>query len=219
MIRVSRSVFLILLGVVLVAMGAGMRLVASAALRNREASLLNARPSAPTQRTSYASVASLPPARSAPMSIRIPEMDLWNQVSPADVFISWNEGVPAQTWQVEDAGWYAPSGPPGWGRNVVIAGHSPVLDPEVWERSIFRILPYLEPGQVIELFTNEVVYGYQVAQVFAIPAKESQDQEVVAWIADSGDERLTLVTCFPPHTAANRVLVVAFPIGWRKYEP
>lgn len=219
MIRVSRSVFLILLGLVLVATGAGMRLIASAALRSRETSLLNARPVAPSQKTSYSSATPLPPARSAPLIIRIPEMDLWNQVSPADVFISWNEGVPAQTWQVEDAGWYAPSGLPGWGRNVVIAGHSPVLDPEVWERSIFRALPYLEPGQIIELLTNEGVYGYQVAQVFAIPAKESQDQEVVAWIADSGDERLTLVTCFPPHTAANRVLVVAFPIGWRKNEP
>jgi LPXTG-site transpeptidase (sortase) family protein len=153
------------------------------------------------------------PADGPPTSIRLPELGLWNNLEPVTKQPIWQGGEIVAAWEVRDAGWHVPSGLPGQSHNVVIAGHSPARDPGVWSRSVFRQLAYLRPGNLLELTAGSRVYTYRVNRVFAIPEGEAGTAETVAWIAPGKRERLTLITCWPPHTAAYRVLVTADPVN------
>jgi LPXTG-site transpeptidase (sortase) family protein len=124
-------------------------------------------------------------------------------------------------WATSDAGWHdfgAGQGGPGQGGNVVITGHSPASDPSIWSRSVFRQLAYLQPGDAVELQAGSRAYRYRVARAFAIPADQAAAADAARWIAPGGPERLTLVTCWPPHTAAFRIVVVALPELWTSIE-
>ncbi len=207
--------FLILLiaGISLFFGGAGMRVYANVVMTQTERRLVAARPVSPAEIAP--SSRQFDPAESAPSMIRLPELGLWNALTPGDELVSWSNGQAEAetTWDVADAGWHAPSGWPGWGGNVVIAGHSPSRDPKTWLRSVFRQLAYLEPGNRIELTAGSRVYTYQVDRVFAIHEREAETVSAAAWIERGSSERLTLITCWPPNTAAYRVLVIALPLG------
>ncbi len=214
MIRRRPSLILLLVGAGLFFGGAGMRVYANVVIAQTQQRLVAARPAAPTE---------IPPsprrfdaADSAPSMIRLPDLGLWNQLAPVDEIVSWHDGQPEVAWDVADAGWHVPSGWPGWGGNVVIAGHSPSRDPKTWSRSIFRQLAYLEPGDRIELTAGSRIYTYEVARVFAIHERDAETASAAAWIERGSSERLTLITCWPPNTAAYRVLVIALPLGERK---
>jgi LPXTG-site transpeptidase (sortase) family protein len=152
------------------------------------------------------------PADGPPTQIRLPGLDLWNTLQPVAQNVTWKEGQIDVTWDVADAGWHAPSGWPGYGGNVVMAGHSPSRDPKTWARSVFRQLAYLTAGDRVEVSAGTHRYLYAVSTVFLIPERESAAPGATAWIARGDAERLTLITCWPPNTAAYRVLVVALPV-------
>jgi LPXTG-site transpeptidase (sortase) family protein len=190
--------------------GAGMRVYASLTLAQVERRLIAARPASPAEIGSAAGV--FEPADGPPTEIRLPDLGLWNRLEPVNQRLSWQNGQIDVAWDVADAGWHVPSGWPGWGGNVVIAGHSPSRDPNTWSRSIFRQLAYLEPGNRIELVAGSRTYRYEVARVFAIHERDAQTPAATAWIERGDSERLTLITCWPPHTAAYRVLVIAQPV-------
>jgi len=207
-------------GLLLFAGGAGMRVYAAVTLRLTEQHLISSRPASPSSL-----IASLPranegsevgnlPAEAAPSRIELPDFGLWNNLEAVDETAAKtlsNSGTVGLDWDVSDAGWHIQSGWPGWGRNIVVAGHSPSLDPHTWPHSIFRQLAYLTPGNRIEVTAGSRIYGYVVAAVFAIPAREAATPEAAAWIASGSGEHLTLVTCWPPNTAAYRIVVVAVP--------
>jgi LPXTG-site transpeptidase (sortase) family protein len=152
------------------------------------------------------------PADGPPTEIRLPDLGLWNALEPVTAQVMWQDDEIVAAWEVRDAGWHVPTGWPGRGHNVVIAGHSPSRDPGVWSRSVFRQLAYLNLGDPLELIAGRRVYTYRVNRVFAIPEGEAGTAEAVGWIAPGERERLTLITCWPPHTAAYRVLVIADPV-------
>lgn len=199
------------LGAVLLFGGAAMRGYAQWANNRTEARLLAARPLSPD--AIPAADHAFPPADSAPTRLSLPDLGLWNDLIPLHI----EDSLDGPIWQTSDAGWHAPPaqrngrGWPGFGGNVVMAGHSPAADPGVWARSVFRQLAYLTPGDRVEVTAGQHVYRYRVAAVFAIPEREAHTPEAAAWIAPGSAERLTLVTCWPPHTAAYRVIVVALP--------
>jgi LPXTG-site transpeptidase (sortase) family protein len=199
------SLFILLAGLFLFSAGTGMRLYASALIGDTTDRLLAARPTSPSDAPQPIN---FKPANGAPTEIRLPAYDLWNTLEPVTEQINWSG---SSVWQVKDAGWHVSSGWPGWGSNVVLAGHSPAMDAQVWAHSVFRQLAYLQPGDEIELTAGDQTYHYQVQRVFAIPEKEAPTANAAAWLAPNLGERLTLVTCWPPNTAANRVLVVAYP--------
>ncbi len=219
----SQRLFLILAagGLTTFATGAGMRVYAAITLVSTEQRLLAARPpsgvSVPTparddNAASKDSSIAFEPSDGPPVSVRLPELGLWNDLQPVTAQVSWHNGQIDAAWDVADAGWHVPSGWPGYGRNVVMAGHSPSRDPGVWSRSIFRQLAYLNPGDRIEVLAGHYTYVYQVARVFAVPASEADnDAEWIDPAAPTG-ESLTLITCWPPHTASYRVLVIARPV-------
>jgi LPXTG-site transpeptidase (sortase) family protein len=202
----SFSRLLIIIGGASVLLGSSLRVAAQWQNAYTESVLLAARPTSPTPHglpgfTTYATA--------APSLIRLPDYDLWNALEP----VTLTDSPTAPIWRVSDAGWHAPpdwSGLPGEGGNVVMAGHSPTFDPSVWSHSVFRQLAYLRAGDRIEV-TAGAVFRYRVAQVFSIPEGQAAEPAATVWIARGTDERLTLITCWPPHTAAYRVIVVAYP--------
>ncbi len=202
-------------GLAALAGGAGMRVVAALTIAATGQRLLAARPPFPIaeDRADHA-VDPFTPADGAPTQIRLPDLGLWNDLAPVTQQIVWRDGQIDAAWEVRDAGWHSPSGWPGYGRNVVVAGHSPSRDPGVWSRSVFRQLAYLNAGDRLELRAGSRVYTYAVSRVFAIPEADAGTEAAAGWIsADAASgERLTLVTCWPPHTAAYRVIVLALPV-------
>ncbi|MEP7285541.1 MAG: sortase [Chloroflexota bacterium] len=199
------------LGATLFLSGAGMRVCAQIMMAQTEARLLQSRPDSPADLP--AATRTFTPADNAPTRISIPALGLWNTLTPVDEQAQLQDNTISLTWAVADSGWYSQSGWPGWGGNVVIAGHSPSQDPDTWSHSIFRQLAYLSPGDHIDVTAGSHLYTYSVSTVFAIPAQEAQSAAAAAWLARGKTERLTLITCWPPNTAAYRVVVIARPIG------
>ncbi|MBX3080761.1 MAG: class F sortase [Anaerolineae bacterium] len=200
----SRRLWLILtlIGAILLTTGAGMRAYAQITMRQTEQHLLA---SVPT--TIATASISFPRASGVPTRLSLPSLDLWNALTPV-MLADTPSGL---AWQVADAGWYINSGVPGEGHNVVIAGHSPSAEPSTWSHSVFRQLAYLQPDDRIELTSGARSYHYTVAHVFAIPAAQANDAASQRWLQSGDSERLTLITCWPPHTAAYRVIVIAIP--------
>lgn len=200
------SRLLVVIGAVALLLGVALRVYAQWDNARTESRLLPARPPAPLPHglpnfTAYAT--------EAPSLIRLPDYGLWNALEP--VTLSADAAQPI--WRVSDGGWHAPpdwSGLPGEGGNVVIAGHSPTQDPTIWPHSVFRQLAYLNAGDRIEVMAG-ATFRYRVAYTFIVPEGQATEPAAAQWIERGIDERLTLVTCWPPHTAAYRVVVVAYP--------
>lgn len=120
------------------------------------------------------------------MRIQIPEID----VSAVVVM-----GTDLETL-ARGPGFYEES-PMPWedGGNVAIAGHRTTHG--AW----FRNVDQLEEGDLIRLIDGADVYQYEVEEVFAVA---SNDWSVVE---PTGYNAITLTTCHPPGSAAERLVV------------
>ncbi|MFN2251891.1 MAG: sortase, partial [Anaerolineae bacterium] len=95
--------------------------------------------------------------------------------------------------------------------NTVISGHNNKRG------SVFRDIYKLVPGDDITLEDMDgAVYEYEVAESFVVReegASEAERIDNTHWIRQTPDERLTLVSCFPPWSNTHRAIVVAFPVS------
>jgi sortase A len=157
----------------------------------------------------------LPPAQEPPTRIVAPAIDLDAKVVPMGWEMVDRRGVMVSEWVVpkKAAGWHMNSALPGHGENVVLSGHHNI------EGKVFRYVVDLNPGDEITLYAGDVPYPYVVTEKYIL--KESGmplrvRQKNAQWIMPSGDERLTLVTCWPYEWPGNshRVIVVARPAGY-----
>ena len=123
-----------------------------------------------------------------------------------------HDGTMVSEWIVPEkaAGWHLNSALPGHEENVVLSGHHNV------KGKVFRYVVDLEPGDEITVYAGDTPYVYTVAEKYIL--KESgmplrTRKKNAQWIMPSGDERLTLVTCWPYEWPGNshRVIVVARP--------
>ncbi len=155
----------------------------------------------------------LPPAADPPVRIvaeavgidaRVVEMG-WEEVEyKGEWFTKWV--VPSGA-----AGWHVNSALPGHDDNVVISGHHNVGG------KVFRYLVDLELGDSVTVYASGLAYTYTVTEKYILqeagmPAEVRQRN--AQWIMPTGDERLTLVTCWPYNWPGNthRVIVVARPV-------
>ena len=99
---------------------------------------------------------------------------------------------------------------PGNDENVVLSGHNNI------DGKVFRYLVDLEPGNKVTIYAGEVAYEYTVTEKYIL--KEAGmpvevRQKNAQWMMPAGEERLTLVTCWPYEWPGNshRVIVVARP--------
>jgi sortase A len=155
---------------------------------------------------------SLPPAQDPPARVVAPAIDLDAKVVPMGWEMVDRRGAMVSEWKVpaKAAGWHMNSALPGNVENVVISGHHNI------EGKVFRYVVNLEPGDRVTLYASDTPYEYIVTEKYIL--KESGmplkvRQRNAQWIMPSGDERLTLVTCWPYEWPGNshRVIVVARP--------
>ena len=156
-----------------------------------------------------------PPAEKPPTRIVAPsiEMDVnvvpmgWEQIEFKEkLYTKWV--VPEKA-----AGWHKNSALPGTEENVVLSGHHNIGS------KVFRYVVDLNPGDELQLYVDDMPYLYYVAEKYILK-EAGMPMDVrranAQWIQPSGDERLTLVTCWPYEWPGNthRVVVVARPAGY-----
>jgi len=115
-------------------------------------------------------------------------------------------------WQTaaHAAGFHRGSAPLGGAGNTVISGHNNI------DGAVFAELHKLEPGARVTLAGDNVRREYEVELNFVVRetgAPREQRLENARWIGPTPDERLTLVTCYPPWGNTHRTIVVARPVG------
>jgi sortase A len=110
------------------------------------------------------------------------------------------------------AGHYNSSGNPGGGRNIVFNGHNNMAG------EVFRDLNKLEPGDEIILLTSTGEFHYQVQQKIIIPYVGHEAEaniQIGVLSAPQSSEMVTLISCWPYFTFANRIIIVAVPLFGR----
>lgn len=116
-----------------------------------------------------------------------------------------------QDWSTADfsAGFHETSAILGRPGNTVISGHNNIGG------SVFRDLYMVQPGDTIQVYSDGYRFDYIVEEQFIVrEAGVSMEQRMqnASWIQPTIDERVTLVSCWPPEGNSHRVIVVAKPI-------
>ncbi len=144
---------------------------------------------------------------SGPTEITIPAIGLESVVTPVGFQFN-NRKLEWET--VDDAvGWYRTSAMPGSPGNAVLSGHNASLG-----SGVFRNLHKVKIGDVIAVTINGREIKYTVTERVILPdlwATKAQRTANAAWLGQFGDERLTLVTCYPWYTNTHRLVLVAHP--------
>lgn len=156
-----------------------------------------------------------PKADSPPTRVVAPAIELDTTVTPMGWEMLDRNGTMVSEWIVpaDAAGWHMNSALPGHGENVVLSGHHNI------EGKVFRYVVNLTLGDEITLYVGDTPYTYTVTDKYIL--KEAGmplrvRKKNAQWIMPTGDERLTLVTCWPYQWPGNthRVIVVARPPGY-----
>ena len=151
------------------------------------------------------------PAQSAPDRIVAPSINLDAPVVTVGWTVQESNGNWFSQWETAAyaAGFHKDSALPGHIGNTVISGHHNI------EGKVFEHLVDLTPGDLIILYADGREYHYKVEDRFILKeagVSLAQRRQNALWIAPTRDERLTLVTCWPPEGNDYRVIVVAKPV-------
>ncbi len=122
--------------------------------------------------------------------------------------VTQRDGTQISQWDdVRDAaGWHKNSALPGEIGNVVMSGHNNIYG------SVFRELNLLKGGETVYVWKNRVRYAYVVDKVSVLPEKyASKTQQALnaAYLQQTNDQRLTMITCWPLTSNTHRVFVTA----------
>jgi sortase A len=126
--------------------------------------------------------------------------------------VGWHTVAGVSQWDVPDtyaAGWLMTSAPLGKPGNTALTGHHNIGG------EVFRNLVKLRPGDQITLYANDRPFYYEVASRRILPERGQSDEVRRAnarWIQPTGDERITLITCWPYTSNTHRLVIVAKPI-------
>lgn len=148
-----------------------------------------------------------------PDRIAIPVIELDAQIMPSSYRLITVDGTQFQQWEAPNdfaAGWQTNSAPLGVPGNTVLDGHHNVFG------EVFGRLVDLNPGDLIQVYSGDVVIRYEITNKMILPEKGenlSVRIENARWLLPSSDERLTLVTCWPQWTNTHRLIVVAKPVA------
>jgi LPXTG-site transpeptidase (sortase) family protein len=131
------------------------------------------------------------------------------------------DGSEVAVWQVAEyaVGQHRGTANPGENENIVLAGHVGGYG------KVFKDLIYVRVGDPITLFSNGQQYLYVVHSVHVVTeegASAEQRRENANWIQPTGQELVTLVTCWPPSGPkkySQRVIVRALPFGSNVPQP
>jgi len=150
------------------------------------------------------------PKMPKPMHLAIPTINVDSDVVEVGISPVEINGQQAYIWDVAPyaVGHNFSSANPGEGENVVLAGH------DDWQGEVFKNLYKLKKGDPLSLQAGDRQIGYHVDDILLLPeVGESLDRRIenAKFIGTTGDERLTLVTCWPYGVDDHRLLVIARP--------
>jgi sortase A len=146
-----------------------------------------------------------------PARLVIPAIDLDAPIT--EVHLLYKDGDPAASWQVPRgrmAGWQNDSARLGMVGNLVLNGHHNI------EGRVFERLKDLAAGDLIFVYgpTERVIYALterhlllERGQPLSVRLAHAQ------YIQPTPDQRLTLVTCWPPTNYSHRLVLIALPIS------
>lgn len=168
-------------------------------------------PTPPGAPTATAGPSPTPSPAPRPVRIVIPAIKLDRRV----VEIGWTtELVDNDTLRKEwetaahAAGFHRDTAPPGTAGNTVVSGHNNI------DGAVFRDLHRLAEGDRVLLYADGARFAYRVERSFIVREEGASPEQRAAnglWIGDTPDERLTLVSCYPPWGNSHRVIVIARP--------
>ncbi len=151
------------------------------------------------------------PEGGIPERLVIPSIALDAPIVPAASRLVLIEGRRYREWLAPDhyaAGWHPTSARAGMPGNMVLSGHNNIAG------AVFRHLGDVKIGDPIQIYTRDRVFRYEVTERHILPERGQPLQVRQAnaqWIRPFPDERLTLVTCWPPWSNSHRLIVVARP--------
>ena len=155
---------------------------------------------------------SVPPAvqAAAPNRIVAESIGLDAKVVAIGVRQEIRDGFPIAVWDESPnaAGFHVGSRYPGEGGNVIISGYGA-------ENAVFQNITDLRDGAEITLYSGEEAYKYRVIQVLTMPDKYISAEKRYqndSWLADTPEDRLTLVSYWPQANPTHRVIVIAEPV-------
>lgn len=237
--RVPLSIVLMTVGLIVVVTAGGFWMIDQLAQRQQTVRLvptaapLPTTPTDPTPQVAETAVALLPetpsdvelypdhfvsaleaaePYAGQPVRIVIPAIELDAPVSPIGLQAVEAGNELLYQWMVPaefKAGWHNTSARLGQPGNTVLNGHH-----NIWGE-VFRDLDELEEGAEIVMYDTERPYTFTVSQVLLLEERGQSvevRQENAQWIAQTDDERLTLVTCWPYTDNTHRLIIVADPV-------
>jgi LPXTG-site transpeptidase (sortase) family protein len=152
----------------------------------------------------------------APISLSIPSIGLEAPIAAIGLTLTTVGGQSQAIWDVPDGrlvGWHSTSVPLGIPGNTVLNGHNASRG-EVF-RDLYRVQ---EGAQIFVEGESGEVYVYRVEEKYILREAGqalSVRLENARYIQETLDERLTLVTCHPYGSLANRLVIVAFPVSGR----
>ena len=153
--------------------------------------------------------------QSAVARLVIPSINVDSKVVEVGWEVVEQNGQQAAVWQVAKyaVGQHKGSANPGEGDNIVLAGHVGGYG------KVFKNLYYVKPGDQITLYSAGQQYLYTVQERLLLKEEgvsAEQRASNASYIAPTGTEVVTLVTCWPasgPDKFTQRVVVRAVPFG------
>jgi len=150
------------------------------------------------------------PKMQAPTHITIPSIKVNSDIVEVGVSPVTVDGQDAYIWDVAPyaVGHHFSSADPGEGENVVLSGH------DDWQGEVFKNLYKLKQGDEIDVQAGDRQIVYHVDDILLLPeVGEPLEKRIqnAAFIGTTGDERLTLVTCWPYGVDDHRLIVIARP--------
>ncbi|MEM7031834.1 MAG: sortase [Chloroflexota bacterium] len=145
-----------------------------------------------------------------PSHVVIPAVNINTQVIPVGWRLVEQNGIQYSIWDVADyaIGWHNTTAKLGQAGNTVMAGHHNI------NGEVFRDLVNVEVGDEVIVYSGDTPYRYTI-ELKTIVKEKGEPPEVrrknAQWIAETTDERITMVTCWPFTNNTHRVIVVAKP--------
>ena len=154
-----------------------------------------------------------PQADRTPTRLVIPAIGLDAPIVSVGLLVETQNGQPVNVLDAPNdfaAGWLLTSAPLGVAGSTVLAGHNNIAG------KVFRDLVNVQVGDTITLYAAGQERTYRVDQQLIL-AEAGQPLKVreanAQYIAPTLDERLTLVTCWPPNGNSYRLIIVALPVS------
>ncbi|MHB8647356.1 MAG: sortase [Thermomicrobiales bacterium] len=150
------------------------------------------------------------PRMPSPTHLTIPAIKVDSSVIEVGVSPIEIDGQQALIWDVAPyaVGHHFSSANPGEGENVVLSGH------DDWQGEVFKNLYKLKKGDEIDVQAGGRQIQYHVDEILLLPEVGQPLEtriENAKFIGTTGDERLTLITCWPYGVDDHRLVIIARP--------